>query len=115
MADRKHYHFDIWQEDNIWSWIGEADSEEEAQQAAVTGINKDWYTEYETWDDLAADMDGTSVIITDLVTARARREAPAMLEILRGIDRDDDGDAMLDAAGMDRIAAILSRIDGDLV
>jgi len=38
--------------------------------------------------------------------------APAMLDALRSIARDDDGDAMLDAAGMDRIAAILARIDG---
>jgi len=38
--------------------------------------------------------------------------APAMLDALRSIARDDDGDAMLDAAGMDRIAALLARIDG---
>jgi len=35
-----------------------------------------------------------------------------MLDALRSIARDDDGDAMLDAAGMDRIAALLARIDG---
>lgn len=44
--------------------------------------------------------------------ARAMAAAPAMAAMLRGIDRDDDGDAMLDASGMDEIAAILSCIDG---
>lgn len=44
--------------------------------------------------------------------ARIMVEAPAMAALLRGIDRDEDGDAMLDASGMDEIAAILSRIDG---
>ena len=44
--------------------------------------------------------------------ARAMAAAPAMAAMLRSIDRDDDGDAMLDASGMDEIAAILSRIDG---
>lgn len=42
----------------------------------------------------------------------AQREASAMLAALRSIGRDDDGDGMLDAAGMDRIKAILDRIDG---
>ena len=48
----------------------------------------------------------------DMKRARLIAEAPAMLEALRSIGRDDDGDGMLDAAGMDRIEAILARIDG---
>lgn len=44
---------------------------------------------------------------------RLVEEAPAMLEALRSIARDDDGDAMLDAAGMDRIEALLDRIGGE--
>lgn len=39
-------------------------------------------------------------------------EAHAMLEALRGIYADDDGDGYTDRENMDRISAILARIDG---
>ena len=51
---------------------------------------------------------------TQAANARLIAESPAMLEILRGIERDEDGDAMLDAAGGDRIAAPPSPIPGPL-
>jgi hypothetical protein len=53
-----------------------------------------------------------SVAVQAVQLPPAYAQAPAMLAALRSIGRDDDGDGMLDAAGMDRIAAILARLDG---
>jgi hypothetical protein len=53
---------DVWQDESIWTWDGVATSEEEAQESARLVLNQDWEREYETWDDLASDMDGTALI-----------------------------------------------------
>jgi len=59
------YHIDVWQDESIWSWAGLANSEEEAEEFARRQLNEDWEQEYETWDDLASDMNGTALLYAD--------------------------------------------------
>ena len=60
-----HYIIDVWKEDSIWSWAGEAAGEDDAQELARQELNCDWDCEYETWNDLAEDMDGTALRYDD--------------------------------------------------
>lgn len=77
----KHYQIDIWQDESIWSWAGQAESEDQAQELARLELNKDWDQEYETWDDLAADMDGTALLYDTL-----RERLHALREILKRLE-----------------------------
>ena len=108
------------------------------ETAAISPIREYWRVEAATaeeaaetygdkgqclYDEVLGEEDGRQVseVHTEAALASffaaeaARKEAPAMLALLRSIGRDDDGDGMLDAAGIDRIAAILARIDGETV
>lgn len=53
---------DVWQDESIWSWAGEAEDADAACEAARLELNQDWDCDYETWDDLAADMNGTALM-----------------------------------------------------
>lgn len=57
-----HYQIDVWQDQSIWSWAGKVENEDDACEAARLQLNEDWEEDYETWDDLAADMDGTALL-----------------------------------------------------
>lgn len=81
------YIIDVWQEESIWTWKGEAASEEIAQNFACEELNHDWERCYPSWDELAADMDGTATRTEDPLFAAA----PAMLAALR--DAADEIDA----------------------
>ena len=57
-----HYRIDVWQDESIWSWGGKVDTQAEAFEEARLTLNDDWDETYATWDDLAADMDGTALL-----------------------------------------------------
>ena len=94
------YIIDVWQNESIWTWQGQAESEEAAQEAARIEFNRDRGSDYATWDDLAADQHGTDICTeSPLHTA-----APAMLAALQGVldawrdeMENDDGIAGSDA------------------
>lgn len=72
---------DVWQEESIWTWEGWAADESAAEEAARLQLNEDWEQSYETWDDLAEDMDGTALRWDD--QRLVRDAAPALLKALQ--------------------------------
>ena len=78
------YIIDVWQNESIWTWQGQAESEEAAQEAARVQLNSDWSESYATWDALASYMHGTATRTQDPLTAAA----PAMLAALQRIASD---------------------------
>lgn len=114
-------------------WVASADAEGGTQaECFVTGREgEDWIIDllddeasretYDAWQAANPDgnffdfidehrRDGLDTFNLDISTVEI--DVPmlgAAIDILRGIGRDDDGDGMLDAAGMDRIGAFLSH------
>lgn len=80
---RQYYQFDIWRDESIWSWAGEANNQEEAQEYALSELNSDWGEDHATWDDLAESMDGTALTVISIEEHRAKENAMAMLTVLR--------------------------------
>lgn len=105
-----NYHIDVWQDESIWSWAGKVDNEDEAFEAARQQLNEDWDQEYETWEDLAADMDGTALLYD------TKQDRIEKLEALLGDARDHlqhfIGSSYCETDKDDE--ALLARIDATL-
>ncbi len=110
------YTIDVWRDESIWTWKGEAATDAEAEELARQQLNEDWEEEHETWADLAAHMDGTYISFEPVADARARAEAPAMLAALRWAEKELAGFQHRTGtpdAKLGEIRAILARIDGE--
>jgi hypothetical protein len=100
----KTYTIDVWQDDSIWTYEGNHETDEEAQAAALAQLNEDWERDYPDWDELACDMDGTFIIPHSAVMAD--RIPLAELERLQAVDRANKEATIL----LPRIVTLLTNI-----